>query len=329
MAAESITVYIDTTQLALQKQNNYSLYLAKKVNGQYTVIWQSLGAVTGAGSPTYEYKNSFSIEVPYYEVNYGTLSTTEGSVTFQAGGKPVSISIGQSVELSDLGIFALPTNTGTAGKISIDNKLQNNPHVVLLDNAGNPIFINTSSGMDIGSATLTPIDEYQIWFDNYQATGTIISDQASKVQTVVFDGQTTDQVISYNSAGEWETGPLPAYAGLALSGPDAKANGALSVAVLATFRYALTAVAATYLVNKLIDKFSSGLRPRKITAQAGSTLLHVEFEGDEIRRFAGTHGLTKFETAVNLALKQAKADTASDLRSETWNISEPSLTAQY
>jgi hypothetical protein len=33
MAAEKITVYIDPAQIKAQKQNNYSLYLAKKVNG--------------------------------------------------------------------------------------------------------------------------------------------------------------------------------------------------------------------------------------------------------------------------------------------------------
>lgn len=329
MAAETITVYIDTTQLALQKQNDYSLYLAKKVNGQFTVIWQSFGAVATAGNATYEYKNSFSISVPSYEVNYGTVTTTSGTVTFQAGGKPVSISIGQSVDLTALGLFTTPTNAGTAGNITINNALQNNPHVILSDNAGNPIFVDTKSGMDVGVASLTPIDTYQIWFDNYQETGTIISDQVSNVATVVFDGHSTDQVISYNSAGVWETGPLPSYADLALSGPDTKATGALSIAVLATFRYALTAAAATYLVNKLIDKFSAGLRPRKITAQAGSAHLTVEFEGAEIRHFAGTHGLSKFEQAVNLALSQAKADASSGLQGETWKLDEPTLTAQF
>jgi|SRR6188474_2877097 hypothetical protein len=45
MAAETITVYIDPAQLAAQKRNNYNLYLAKMVNGQFTVIWQSMGPI--------------------------------------------------------------------------------------------------------------------------------------------------------------------------------------------------------------------------------------------------------------------------------------------
>lgn len=328
MAGETITVYIDPAQLALQKTNNYSLYLAKKVNGQFTVIWQSRGAIAEAGNPAYEYRNTFTITVPDYEVNYGTVTTTAGSVTFQAGGEPVTISIGQKTALSALGIFAPPTNDGTPGDIIIDNQLQDNPNAILLDAAGNPIFVDTESGMDIGTATLTPIDTYQIWFDNYQDTGTIISHQVSNFATVIFDGGTTDKIISYNAAGAWETGPLSSSADFAAA-ISAGPQGALSIAVLATFQYALTAAAVTYLLHKLIDKFSAGLRPKKITAQAGSAVLTVEFEGAETQRLATAHGLTKFEDAVNLALKQARSDAASGLQKETWSISEPTVTASY
>ncbi len=328
MAAETIVVYIDTAQLALQKQNNYSLYLAKKVNGQFTVIWQSFGPLAVAGNPGYVYRNTFTIAVPNYGVNYGTVTTTGGSVTFQGSGDPVSISIGQTVDLSALGIFGTPTNTGTPGDIIITNELQDNPHVILLDDAGNPIFVDAQSGMDPGGpATLTPIDTYQIWFDNFQDTGTIISHQTSAIATVVFDGGTTEKIISFTSAGTWEDGPLPSGTGVAALG--AGTPGDFTIAVLATFKYALTAGMATYLVSKLIDKFTAGLRPKKITAQAGSASLQIEFQGPEAQRLAVVHGLSKFEDAVNLALKQAKADSASGLQKETWTISEPSVTASY
>lgn len=328
MAAETITVYIDPAQLALQKTNNYSLYLAKKVNGQFTVIWQSQGPVATAGNPAYGYRNTFSIAVPNYEVNYGTVSTVDGSVTFQTGGDAQSIAIGQQTVLSALGLFGAPTNDGTPGDIIINNQLQDNPNAILLDNAGNPIFVNTESGMDIGVATITPIDTYQIWFDNYQDTGTIISHQVSNFATVVFAGGETDQTISYDKSGAWVPGPLSSAAELAdAMGADTPAD--LSIAVLATFKYALTLGAATYLVHKLIDKFTAGLRPTKITAQAGSAVLTVEFAGPEAQKLATLHGLSKFEEALNLALKQARTDPSSGLQQETWSISEPTMTASY
>ena len=240
MAAETIFVEIDVDQVNAQKANNYSLFLAKKVNGQFTIIWQSKGPYPSVTNPaSYEPKNTFHIQVPSYEVNYGTVTTTSGSVTFSASGVAQNITIGQTVLLDEGGLFGTPTNNGTAGEITITNGLQGNPHAILLDDKGNPIFVNTQSGMDIGAATLTPIDTYQIWFDSYQDTGTIIAHNVSNVATVVFDGGTTDKTISYNAKGEWQNGALAQHLDLAAAGLGPEGD-LLSVAVLATFKYALT-----------------------------------------------------------------------------------------
>lgn len=330
MASETITVYIDPSQLAAQKNNNYSLYLAKMVNGQFTVVWQSFGAVATVTNPAvYEYQNTFNITVPSYEVNYGTVTTSSGSVIFNAAGLAQTINIGQTVQLDANGIFGTPSNTGTAGEIIIANQLAGNPNAILLDDAGNPIFVNTQSGMDIGTATLTPVDTYQIWFDNLQNTGTIIAHNVSNPGTVTFSGGSTNQVISYNAAGAWEAGPLSQTVDLAAVAGVGRVSDPLSVAVLATFKYALTAGAVTYLLSKLIDKFSSGLRPKKIQAKVGGSQLLVEFEGAKNREIVAVLGLDKFEEAVNGALRQAKADGSSGLQNETWTVSEPSLSVSY
>ena len=327
MAAETITVYIDKKQLKAQKDNKYSLYLAKKVSGQFTVIWQSRGPIATVGNPSYEYKNIFQIQVPNYEVNYGNVETTEGSVTFDASGQALTIAIGQKVKLDQNGIFGDPTNDGTAGDIIIDNHLAANPHAILLDNEGNPIFVNVQSGMDIGTATLTPIDTYQIWFDNYQQTGTIIAHNVSNPATVIFDGGTADKVISYNASGAWQTGPLSQSLDLAATGLGQDVDS-FSVAVLATFRYALTAGAVTYLMKNLIGKFGN-LHPTKISAAIGGLTMTVDFGGQRVREILTAYGTTKYETAVNNALRQAKADKKSDLQDETWTVSEGTVTASY
>lgn len=175
MSAETIIVEIDPGQLTQQQKGNYSLYLAKKVNGAFTVIWQSQGPFPTATNPvSYGPKNTFNIAVPSYMVNYSSEQITEGSVTAQVSGIPVGISTGQTVTLEAGGLFTTPANGGAAGVIAINNERQGNPYDVLLDNNGNAIFANPS-GMDIGPATLTPIDTYQIWFNSYQDTGTILS----------------------------------------------------------------------------------------------------------------------------------------------------------
>ena len=201
MAAETITVYIDPEQLAQQKNNNYSLYLAKMVNGQFTVIWQALG------SSSYLYLNTFEVGAPSYQVNYGTVTQGGGGSSFAAAGLSQAIEIGQSVTLDQNGLFEAPTG-GMSGEITIFNQLQGNPNAALLDNAGNLVFVNTQSGMDIGETTLSPTDTYQLWFGNEQQAGTIIAFNVGNAGSVSFGGGQTNQVISYNAQGQWQDGPL-------------------------------------------------------------------------------------------------------------------------
>src|SRR6185437_3461513 len=78
MTTQTIQIYIDQNQLAAQKNNNYSLYLAKMVNGAYTVIWQSMGPIATVGNPSYEYSNTFDITIPSYNVNYTNSTLTPG-----------------------------------------------------------------------------------------------------------------------------------------------------------------------------------------------------------------------------------------------------------
>lgn len=222
MAAETITVYVDPQQVAMQKANNYSLFLAKMVNGQFTVLWQALGPFATAQGPAYEDRNTFQIGMPSFQVNYGVVNDQGGWIAFNAAGMAQGISLGQAVTLEPTGIFDPPTNSDAAGQITIFNQLQGNPYAALLDNLGNPIFVNTMSGMDIGATTLTPIDTYQLWFGNSQNVGTIIANTVSNPGTVTFDGGEANQVISYNPQGQWQSGPLAMQAQVAdqaASGP--------------------------------------------------------------------------------------------------------------
>lgn len=328
MASEQIIVYIDTNQLAAQKANNYSLYLAKKVNGNYTVVWQSKGPLATVTNPAvYEYKNTFNITIPSFQVNYGTVTKKQGAISFSAGGKAVNINEGQSVTLDSQGIFAAPTNTGTTGELTINNQLQGNPNAILNDNEGNTIYVNDYSGMDVGQSTLTPIDEYQIWFDSYQDTGTIIAKNVSNAGSVTFSGGVASQTISYTSAGKWVAGDLPSSSNVDLSAVDTTQN-TLAVAVVALFSKALTAGAATFLLSKLIDKFASNMRPSKISASAGGATLNVEFAAGHDGG-AQVMAMDAYEDAVNDALRALANEKQSPIAGERWAISEPKVAVFY
>jgi len=327
MAAETIIVQIDPGQLSQQQKNNYSLFLAKQVNGAFTVVWQSQGPYPSATNPvSYGPSTTFDILVPSYMVNYSSEKITEGSVTAQVKGIAQEISTGQTVTLEAGGLFTIPANGGQPGVITINNQRQGNPYDVLLDNNGNAIFAN-SSGMDVGPATLTPVDTYQVWFNSYQDAGTIIASNTSAVGTVTFDGNSPMQTISYTAAGTWEAGPLSSVMDL-VRGPGSE-NNSVIVEVLVTFKYALSLAAATFLLNKFIDKFSSGLRPSSVTTSAGSFKLSVKFDSPKSRDILKVFGVSKFDEAVSNVLTAVKKEKDSVLAGETWTFGTTAVTVSH
>ncbi len=203
--SNTITVFIEEEQLKAQKANNYSLYLAKKVNNSFTVIWQSKGPVATVGTPSYQYENKFDIDTPSYNVNFTNDPVTEGAVTFTSGGKDCPIDTGQITTLDANGIFTEAKNGGVASDILVQNKLQANPHEILRDSEGNNIWVNTESGMNIGDATITPKYEYQLWFENYQETGSLIAKNLSNVMNIEMKAGESE-TVTYDNAGEWVHG---------------------------------------------------------------------------------------------------------------------------
>ncbi len=313
MAAETITVYIDPSQLVAQKENNYSLFLAKMVNGQFTVIWQAMGPVATVNAPSYEYENTFQVAAPSYQVNYGTINTSQGSTTFAAAGRRQGVEPGQTVVLDQNGIFGAPTNDGMAGEIAINNQLQGNPSAALNDEAGNPIFVNVESGMDIGETTLTPVDTYQLWFDNYQQTGTIIAFNVGNSVTVTFGGGQTNQVISFNAEGEWQDGPLAtsarvasqAVSGQSISG-QAPVGGGPGVTGGGDLPQRPVGGDGDLSSEAAHRAFSPDLRPTQLRAQVGDSRLVAIFQAPFGLEAAS--GVDRYESSVNAALLLARAD---------------------
>lgn len=138
-------------------------------------------------------------------VNYTNDPVTTGNVTFTSGGKNRAISTGQSTILDVNGVFSQPKNDAAASDVVINNQLQANPHEILLDAKGQNIWVNRASGMNIGTATLTPKSEYQLWFGNIQETGSLIAQNLSNptVQSLVDGGSVT---ITYTNSGTWVPG---------------------------------------------------------------------------------------------------------------------------
>lgn len=205
MSNQTIVVYIEEHQLVAQKTNNYSLYLAKKVNDNFSAIWLSKGPVSGPDQSSYQYKNIFDISTASFMVNFASAPIKEGDITFSSGGKNLAIQTGQTTTLNQYGIFSPAKNDGIPGDIIIDNQLDADPHEILLDSTGKNIWVNCLEAMNIGRSTMRPKNQFQLWFGSPQVSGSLIRGNVSNAVVVnVNDGET--KTITYNNNGNWLAG---------------------------------------------------------------------------------------------------------------------------
>lgn len=205
MSDQQIIVYIEEAQLIAQKINNYSLYLAKMVNNSFSAIWLSKGPKATTGQPSYQYMNTFDISNRSFMVNFTNTPIQEGDITFTSGGKNLPISMRQKTTLNEYGVFSPATNGGNPEDILINNQLPANPREILLDSGGCSVWVNCSGGMSIGATTMTPKNQFQLWFGAAQATGSLIPPNVSNFYVVtVNDGET--KTITYTDSGVWVPG---------------------------------------------------------------------------------------------------------------------------
>lgn len=205
MGNQQIVAYIEEDQLIAQKTNNYSLYLAKKVNNGFTVIWISKGPKATAGQPSYQYKNTVDISTLSFMVNFTNDPVQEGDITFTSGGKNLPINTGQMTTLTENGVFTPAKNGGQPADILINNQLEAHPREILLDSKGCCIWVNCADGMNIGASTMTPKNEFQLWFGAFQQMGSLIPKNISASTIVaVSDGET--KTVTYNNSGVWVPG---------------------------------------------------------------------------------------------------------------------------
>jgi hypothetical protein len=203
--SNTITVFIEEDQIVALKTNEYSLYLAKKVNDSFTVIWIANPPFATGTDQAYQYENEYDISIPSYMVNFMTGQLDVGDVTITSGGKSCAIDLGQITTLQNTGVFTSTVNGGTVEALTIQNEMTGNPHAIVLDSQGNNIWINTASGLNIGASAMTPQLDYQFWFGPFQEAGTIIPSTISS-STVVILTEGDDASITFTDAGTWENG---------------------------------------------------------------------------------------------------------------------------
>lgn len=196
---KSVTIEIDSGDLARLKEAKYRLCFAKKVgDAAYNVVWQSYDS--------YLATNTFSW-TPQYEL-FGS-NTFEANVKVFVSTNKVAIGLGETAVLDTNGNLGDPYTGGSATAITMQNQYGPiHPGVNQLSSSSmgatksTPIYV-AQNAIVLGDTTLTPVEKVLVWFQQDIQTSTMFS--SSRSNAIEVNLTSTNQATRLYAAGQWST----------------------------------------------------------------------------------------------------------------------------
>jgi hypothetical protein len=196
---KTVSIQIDSNDLATLKQNGYKLCFAKKVgNEAYNVVWQSY--------VQYLAFNDFSW-TPQYQM-FGT-NQFQANVTVRASTNTVNIGLGQQSTLDVNGNLGQAVTGGPDISITLINNYGSiHPGINQLSTGldgtqvSTPIYVATNSVVT-GQVTLTPVETILVWFEQNVQTSTMFS--TSRSNAVEIDLTAVNSASRLYVGGVWKT----------------------------------------------------------------------------------------------------------------------------
>ncbi|KAL1945652.1 hypothetical protein VTO73DRAFT_1654 [Trametes versicolor] len=191
----SLTVTVNSADIAPLKAAGYKLCLAKKVNGTFNVIWQG---------GNFLYRNTFTWSSKYQV--FGADDYANGALV-QASTEVVAIQFGQTATLDANGSMhpagGTPNSSGTF-RVSNQYGAINIGVNGFLNGVYAPIYVSPTPFVS-GPVDLTPEEEVLVWFDTTHVTGMMIAESISNSINIDFT-QVASRSVTYASVagkGAW------------------------------------------------------------------------------------------------------------------------------
>lgn len=196
---KTVTIQIDSSDLAMLKQNDYKLCFAKKVgNEAYNVVWESYGQ--------YLAFNDFSW-TPQYQL-FGSNQFQDNMIA-RASTNTVNISLGQQATLDSNGNLGAAVSGGPETGITLINNYGSiHPGLNQLSTGINgsqvstPIYVAPNT-MVTGQTTLTPVEIILVWFEQGMQTSTLFS--VPRSNAIEIDLTATSSASRLYVGGVWKT----------------------------------------------------------------------------------------------------------------------------
>lgn len=196
---KTVTIEIDTADLATLKGADYKLCFAKKIaEGDYNVVWQSY--------TKYLVNNVFSW-TPQYQL-FGT-NMFQSGVRVNVATNLVSIGLGEESVLDSAGVLGAPKTGGSDISITLVNNYGSiHPALNQLSTGidgsqiSTPIYV-AQKEIVAGNATLTPVEKVLVWFEQNVETSTMFSTARSR--SVEIDLTYSNEAVRLYKGQQWIT----------------------------------------------------------------------------------------------------------------------------
>jgi hypothetical protein len=205
--AYHLNVHVAPKDIQALKQSGYKMYIAKKCNNTYNVVW--------AGQ-SFLQNNDFTW-VDKYKV-FAVDTFADGEVVKISSTAAVDITPGQTAVLDSNGILSSAQGVvKKTGAFMIENDYGAIHLAVACKFHGEytPFFVTPNPVMS-GLVKLTPIENIIIWFATELKVSSMFMEAATNSFEIEYDSSQTNKVISYYSPpggnpgnGQWAVGPLP------------------------------------------------------------------------------------------------------------------------
>src|SRR5579871_3458843 len=198
-AQKVVTIQIAPEDLKILKAADYRLCCAKKIaEGDFNVVWQSY--------TKYLVTNTFSW-TPQYQL-FGTNIFVD-NITVQVATNLVTIGLGEISTLDTAGVLSEASTGGKPTAINLLNDYGNiHPGINQLSTGidgsqvSTPIYV-APKDMVSGTASMTPVEVVQVWFEQNIETSTMFSDARSK--SVTIDLTFANAQTRLYKDGKWST----------------------------------------------------------------------------------------------------------------------------
>jgi hypothetical protein len=284
----------------------------------YNAAWQVVGP-NGLSSP---WELDWSEN---YAIGWTSTVPIDNGAIIQRNKGILAVQQGQSVNMSDDGEMYVDGNRPIVpGDLAIHVYNSNGSTIefypilqhLAADSTTTTFWVSQQYVPPNGVIDITPVEQVKLWAGSYTAGKAVLS--SVKTVAIIFD-----LTVAPTGTATWadDLGSWPSHSGNGTVVAPTLGRSPGPQVIIGLFRTAITAAAVTYMSSKLIDKFTTGIKPKSVSITTKG--FKIIFQPAAANSGVDQLSSVELELIANSALLLAKFDPKFGLTSTDWDISLP------